>query len=116
MSESQVPVKHLARLGLPFLLLLGLARCGSSLPPFETVPLPAPAEDKSGMMRVAVCYNFLTTTADAVRGIAALSCGPAASPEPIERDISLNYCPLLTPSRVTFTCTPTPPAPADNHQ
>jgi hypothetical protein len=93
------------------LLLLGLAGCGEWLPPFETVPLPAPAEDKSGAVRVGVCYNFLTTTAEEVRGIAAASCGSSATPNPVERDISLNYCPLLLPTRATFTCA----TPEDQH-
>jgi len=103
-------VTRLARFALP-VLLLGLARCGGWLPPFETVPLPAPTDDTSGAMRVGVCYNFLTTTADAVRGLAAASCGPTAKPQPVERDVSLNYCPLLTPTRATFTC-----AAPDNQQ
>jgi hypothetical protein len=97
-------VTRLARSALPMLLLLGLARCGEWLPPFETVPRPAPPADTSGTIRVGVCYNFLTTTADEVRGIAAVSCGPTATPQPVERDLSLNYCPLLVPSRATFTC------------
>jgi hypothetical protein len=102
MSES-AGVTRLARLAVP-LLLLGLTRCGQWLPPFETVPLPAPA-GQSGAARVGICYNFLTTTADQVRGIAAASCGPTATPQPVERDVSLNYCPLLTPTRATFDCT-----------
>jgi hypothetical protein len=97
-------VTHPARSALALLMLLGLAGCGEWLPPFETVPLPAPAEDKSGAIRVGVCYNFLTTTAEEVQGVAAASCGPTATAQPLERDISLNYCPVLTPTRATFTC------------
>jgi hypothetical protein len=104
MSESSAIVTRLARAALPLLLVIGLARCGEWLPPFETVPLPASPGDSSGAMRVGVCYNFLTTTADEVRGIAAASCGPSTTPQPTERDVSLNYCPLLTPTRATFTC------------
>jgi hypothetical protein len=89
----------------PILLLLGLARCGGWLPPFETIPVPG--AQGSNDMRVAVCYNFLTTTAEEVRGLAATSCGAAATPEPVERDVSLNYCPILMPTRATFTCAAT---------
>lgn len=93
------------------LLLLALTQCGSELQPFETVP-PAltKAEQqaaKSGAAsetRVAVCYNVLTTTAAAVRAIAAASCGADLVPHPIGRDLSLANCPLLLPARATFAC------------
>jgi hypothetical protein len=104
-------VKGPAHSALALSVLLGLAGCGEWLPPFETVPLPAPADDKSGALRVGVCYNFLTATAEEVRGIAAASCGSSAMPEPVERDVTLNSCPLLTPSRATFTCA----TPANQH-
>jgi hypothetical protein len=87
----------------PLLLLLALVRCSGWLPPFETVPLP-PSAEQSGQARVAVCYNSLTATADQVHGVAVQSCGSGSAPQPVERDISLNYCPILTPSRATFAC------------
>jgi hypothetical protein len=93
---------RLARLAVPF-LLLGLARCGSALPPFETVPLPA-APGESPEPRVSVCYNFLTASAEQVQGVAAASCSPGATPQPVARDVSLNYCPVLIPTRATFIC------------
>ncbi len=85
---------------VPF--LLGLTGCGW-LPPFETVPPPAPA-GQSEANRVAVCYNWLTTTKEQVRGVAAQSCGPGMTAERVDRDVTLNFCPVFTPARATFAC------------
>ncbi len=89
-------------------MLLGLARCSGAFPPYETVPPPLPpSQQASGAAptRVAVCYNAFTATADQVRAIAAQSCGAGTAPHPVEHDLSLSNCPLLTPSRATFACT-----------
>lgn len=95
------------------LSLLALTQCGSGmLPPYETVPpLLTPAErqaaERAGTAdetRVAVCYNALTTSAAAVRAIAAASCGADFVPRPVGRDVSLSNCPLLLPARATFAC------------
>lgn len=83
-------------------ILLGLAGCGW-LPPFETVPPAAPA-DQAEVTRVAVCYNWLTTTKEQVHGVAAQSCGPGMTAQRVDRDVTLNYCPVLTPARATFAC------------
>lgn len=93
---------RLIRLALLCTALLSLAQCSGWLPPFETVPPPASADSKE--TRVAVCYNALTASAEQLLGVATVSCGPGAPPQPVGRDLSLSYCPLLTPARATFAC------------
>jgi hypothetical protein len=44
-------------------------------------------------------------TPDAVRHIAEEACGTGSEPRPVEQDMRLS-CPLLTPIRATFVCTP----------
>lgn len=99
---------RLTRHAAAFLALLGLVRCSGALPPYETVPPPLPPSqqaDKTAPMRVAVCYNAFTASAEEVRAIAAQSCGAGTTPHPVEHDMNLSNCPLLTPSRATFACT-----------
>jgi hypothetical protein len=89
-------------------LLSALVQCSAlsgALPPFETVTPPARG-DAAAVTRVSVCYNSLTTTADQVRAIAADSCGSDTTPRPLERDLTLNNCPVLEPLRATFACRP----------
>lgn len=83
---------------LVLLPLLGLAQCGI-LPPFQTAPPPNAKGDV-----VAVCYNWLTTTAEAVRAIATEGCDPGTTPQAIDRDMTLENCPIFVPVRVTFMC------------
>jgi hypothetical protein len=90
-------------------LLAGLAQCGrpaSVLPPFETVAPTVKNEPANAALRVSVCYNSFTTTAEQVRAIAADSCGAETTPRPIERDLTLAHCPVLEPLRATFACEP----------
>jgi hypothetical protein len=90
-------------------LLTGLAQCGrpaSVLPPFETVAPTVKNEPANAALRVSVCYNSFTTTADQVRAIAADSCGAETTPRPLERDVTLAHCPVLEPLRATFSCEP----------
>jgi hypothetical protein len=89
------------RLALFWPLLLCLTQCW--LPPFDTVP-PTDAAADSATTRVAVCYNALTASPEQLLGIAATSCGPGTTPQPAGRDISLDYCPVLIPSRATYSC------------
>lgn len=101
------PAMRLAR-SAAALLLFALAACGDTLPPYETAPpaltrAEALSPDAS-VLRIAVCYNALTTTAERVRAIAAVSCGAGTVPHALARDLSLNTCPLLLPARITFAC------------
>ena len=91
------------RLALFWPLLLCLTQCSGWLPPFDTVP-PTDAAADSATTRVAVCYNALTASPEQLLGIAATSCGPGTTPQPAGRDISLDYCPVLIPSRATYSC------------
>jgi hypothetical protein len=90
------------RLALIWSALLCLTQCSGWLPPFETVPPDAAADNAT--TRVAVCYNSLTASPEQLLGIAAASCGPGATPQPAGRDVALDYCPVLIPSRATYSC------------
>jgi hypothetical protein len=94
---------RLIRLALVCTALLSLAQCRGWLPPFETVPPPGAASEGA---RVAVCYNALTASPEQLLGVATASCGPGAPPQRVGHDLSLIYCPLLTPARATFACAP----------
>ena len=90
-------------------LLAALAQCErpvSMLPPFETVAPSVKNAPANAALRVSVCYNSFTTTADQVRAIAADSCGAETTPRPLERDLTLAHCPVLEPLRATFACEP----------
>jgi hypothetical protein len=101
MGESAAMMR-LVRLALLCPTLLGLVQCSGWLPPFETVP-PDAAADTAGT-RVAVCYNGLTASQGQLLSAATASCGPGMTAQPVAKDFTLNYCPLFTPSRATFTC------------
>lgn len=67
------------------------------------VPAPAaPAPTPGG--QVAICYNRIWNSADAVRSAAALACGAKSTPQVVSRDIDLNACPVMTPSHAVFAC------------
>jgi hypothetical protein len=85
-------------------LLLGLTHCSGWLPPYETMPAPAHGSQSADAHRIAVCYNFFTTTPEQVRALAAQSCGADGTPRPVERDFGLVHCPVLLPARATFAC------------
>jgi hypothetical protein len=92
------------------LLLAGLSllpsACGGLVAPFEGVPrLPEPGVIDAGP-RVGVCYNAMFTTPQEVRRLAREACGSSGTPQPIEQDMRLAGCPLLTPVRASFVCTP----------
>lgn|SRR5512136_383547 len=96
---------RLTRDSLLLLLLASLASCSGWLPPYETVPAKAHRGATNTGTRIGVCYNTLTTTAEQVRVIAMQSCDPGSVPHPVERDLSLDNCPLFQPARATFVCT-----------
>jgi hypothetical protein len=67
------------------------------------VPEPAaPAPTPGG--QVAICYNRIWNSADAVRSAAALACGAKSTPQVVSRDFDLNACPVMTPSHAVFAC------------
>ncbi|MGH7034640.1 MAG: hypothetical protein ACREFL_12990 [Stellaceae bacterium] len=68
------------------------------LVPAPAAPAPAPGGE------VAICYNRIWNSADAVRSAAALACGAKSNPQVVSRDFDLNACPVMTPSHAVFAC------------
>ena|SRR5438270_3815782 len=89
---------------LPALCLVPAA-CGALVAPFEGVARTATPGTVDAGPRVAVCYNAMFTTPEAVRRVAGEACGSDTIPQPAEQDVRLS-CPLLTPVRATFICKP----------
>jgi hypothetical protein len=90
---------------LSALIVLALVGCGSVFEPYDAIPRPLPRGASEAGDRVGVCYNAAFTTAERVREIAVESCGPGATPTLLGQDMRLG-CPVLTPVRATFFCTP----------
>jgi hypothetical protein len=90
---------------LPALGCLLLGACGSLVAPFEGIPRNAERGVVEAGPRVAVCYNAMFSTPAAVRRVAEEACGHDTIPQPVEQDMRLS-CPLLTPTRANFVCTP----------
>ena len=86
------------------LALLALAGC-SAVEPFDTTPRLPPKVQVTETDRVAVCYNRFFTSPDRVRAIALDSCGPGMTPVLLGQDMRM-ACPVMTPIRATFQCTP----------
>jgi|SRR5438105_1297206 hypothetical protein len=91
--------------GFSFFLCLSLTGCGGMLAPFEGPPRLAPTGTVEDGPRVAVCYNAMFATPEAVRRVAEEACGSGAIPKPVGQDMRLS-CPLLTPVRANFVCSP----------
>lgn len=68
------------------------------LTPEPAAPAPAPGG------QVAICYNRMWNSAEAVRSAAALACGAKSTPQVVSRDFDLNACPVMTPSHAVFAC------------
>jgi hypothetical protein len=88
----------------PALCGLALSAC-SMVAPFEGVPRYADPGVVDAGPRIAVCYNAMFATPEAVRHVAEEACGVDGVPRPVEQDMRLS-CPLLTPVRATFICVP----------
>jgi hypothetical protein len=89
---------------LPLVLCLMLSGCGT-LAPYEGIARIPPTGTVEEGPRVAVCYNALFATPEAVRRVAEEACGSETIPKPVGQDMRFN-CPLLTPVRANFVCTP----------
>lgn len=81
------------------------AGCGA-LDPYPTYPQQTPAGVIDPGPRVAICYDFVASSRDAVQKAAQLECGPNTLPTRVDTDWKLDHCPLLLPARATFVCTP----------
>lgn len=88
---------------LVLLLPLALAACGTPLPPYETAPPAVSAADQT--VRIALCYNGLTTSEEQLNALARESCGPGMKAKPAGHDFNLSHCPVLMPERAIFSCT-----------
>jgi hypothetical protein len=95
--------RPLARALAVFLALL-LPGC-SLVQPFDTAGRPVPNDVSEEGERVGVCYNAVFTKPERIREIAAETCGPGTTPNLVNQDMRL-ACPVLTPVRATFVCTP----------
>jgi hypothetical protein len=84
---------------------LGLAAC-SVLDPFPTYPQPPATGVKDAGPRVAICYDFVASSRDAVEKAAQDECGPGTLAARVDTDWLLDYCPILLPARATFVCKP----------
>jgi hypothetical protein len=100
-----IKVPRARRLGALALAILA-ASCGGLTAPFEGVPsLEPPPGISADSQRVAVCYNKRFTTPEQVRAVAVEACGPDSDPQLIGQDVKLD-CPVMTPVRAQFLCTP----------
>jgi hypothetical protein len=82
-----------------------LAGC-TALDPYPTYPQQPAAGVKDAGPRVAICYDWLATSKDAVKKAAQDECGANTLAARIDTDWKLDYCPLLLPARATFVCKP----------
>lgn len=86
---------------------------GEMQTPATPTPPPAqpaanPPATPAAASQVAICYNRVWNSADAVRSAAALACGKKSAPQVLSQDIDLNACPLMTPSHAVFACNAAP--------
>lgn len=88
-------------------LLTGAAVAGcSALTPFATAPLAADPGAKDESPRVAICYNPWKTPPEKVQQLAQAECVDTTVARRVDTDYRLDNCPLMTPGRATFACTP----------
>lgn len=83
----------------------GLAGC-SALDPYPTYPQQPQAGAKDAGPRVAICYDGLVSSKDAVQKAAQGECAPDTTAARVDTDWKLDFCPVLLPARATFVCTP----------
>ncbi len=90
------------------LALVAAAAIGgcSALDPYPTFPQQPGAGDKDAGPRVAICYDFVVSSARDVQQAAQGECTANTRAERIGTDWKLDYCPLLLPARATFVCAP----------
>jgi hypothetical protein len=88
-----------------FAAVTGLAGC-SALDPYPTYAQPAVGGVKDPGPRVAICYDVLASSRDAVQKAAQGECAPHTVAARVDTDWKLDYCPLLLPARATFVCKP----------
>jgi hypothetical protein len=70
----------------------------STFTPAPSTPAQTPSQ------RIAICYNRLWNSADAVRTAATQACGGKSTARVDNQGIDLDACPLMTPTQAVFTC------------
>ncbi len=83
----------------------GLLGC-SALDPYPTYPQPAGSGVSDPGPRVAICYDFVVSSREAVQKAAQQECAPNTIAARVDTDWKLEYCPVLLPARATFVCKP----------
>jgi hypothetical protein len=88
---------------LPFAAGIALAGC-SALAPFPTYPRMAGPGEEATALRVAICYDALVSSRDAVQAAAQQECPADTTATYFETDWYMQFCPVLLPARATFAC------------
>ena len=91
------------RVALSALFLVAALSGCSAVAPFATFPAAAQKGEPQGE-RVAICYSPLASGKTEVEKAAQGECPANTRAIRVASDWRLNYCPLLLPARVTFTC------------
>jgi hypothetical protein len=84
---------------------IALTSC-SALDPYPTYPRQAGSGEDASLTRVAICYDTLVSSLDKVQAVAQQECATNTIATPVDTDWYMQYCPLLLPTRATFTCAP----------
>jgi hypothetical protein len=95
----------IVRLARAVAVCLAVAGC-AALDPYPTYPQPPAAGVKDPGPRVAICYDAILSSGDAVRKAAQNECAANTLPSRVDTDWKLDHCPLLLPARATFVCKP----------
>jgi len=100
------------------LLCLILSACAGDFTPYQTVPdtalelPPGPRDPLFSLAdplpperpRISLCHSGLVSGRAELDRYAKAACDTEGAPSYIGGDLDFDHCPLLTPSRATYTC------------